>query len=264
MKRKENMLYVDSRRQQLAEYISEQKTLSVNQILSHFDASPATIRKDLAFLESSGLIRRSRGEAHFINSGSLPPNDLRQALYQEEKQRIAGRAVEMINDGDTIILDSGTTTFQIAQTIKKLNDFRRLTIITHSIKIGFALSECSNHITVVLSGGVLSSSTLSLIGPDVEHFFSNLEVDTAFISASGVKRDGSLASYLPFEPPIKKAIISAAKHVVAVIDSSKFNNTCVTKFAELKNVDTLITDTGFKSVGMDEIMKENNVEVIMV
>lgn len=258
------MLYIDSRRQQIAEYISKKSSVSVNNIISNFGFSPATIRKDLVFLESAGLIRRTQGEAHYIDTDSLPPNDLRQTLHLDEKQRIANRAVEMIKDGDTIILDSGTTTFEVAQSIKRLNGYHRLTIITHSIKIGYALSECSNNITVVLSGGVLSNSTQSLIGSEVEHFFHNLESDTAFITASGVKRDGSLASYLPFEPAIKKAIISSAKNVVAVLDSSKFKNTCVTTFAELKDINTLITDTGFTDVELNELMERNNVEVIKV
>ncbi len=257
------MLYVDSRRQQLIEYIKKLGTVSVNNILDFFDASPATIRKDLAFLEASGLIRRSRGEAHYIDADSLPPNDLRHSLHLEEKQRIANKAYDMISDGDTIILDSGTTTFELSQCIKRFDKFRRLTVITHSIKIGYDLSECSSNITVVLSGGVLSSSTQSLIGPEVEHFFDGLEADIAFVSSSGVKKDGTLASYLPFEPSIKKAIIASAKKVIAVIDSSKFGNTCVTKFAELKDVDTLITDDGFASSGMDEIVSISDVDVVI-
>lgn len=236
--------------------------MSVNDIIASFDASPATLRKDLAFLEESGIIRRSHGEAHFITGNTLPPNELRQSSNIEEKRLIARKAMSFIKDGDTIVLDSGTTTLELARLIEK-SFTERLTVVTHSVEITHTLGSCPVNITTVMSGGVLSCRTLSLIGPEVERFFRGLEVDLAFITASGVKKDGTLTCYLPFEPSIKQTIINSAKSVIAVIDSSKFSKTCVTGFADMDSVDYLITDAGFEQTGMRSVAEGRGTNIII-
>ena len=253
------MIYRSSRRNQLLELIITKQIISVNELLEKFNVSPATIRKDLSFLEESGLITRTRGEVHAIQSLPYPTIDLRKGHHFEEKEAIAREAIKFINDGDTIILDSGSTTAEIA---KLLGDFSGLTIVTHSLEICYILRPFN--ITAILAGGIFNRDTMTVIGPQTEHFFSGIEANKMFLSASGVRNNNGLTVSSPYEYAVKKMAVNAAKEIYAVLDSSKFSNACINQIAEFKDIDVLITDDKLDNEDAINSLKENNVKLILV
>ncbi len=130
--------------------IEKAKTISVAELIAHLDASPATIRKDLAYCEAQGLIRRTRGEAHLLEKNTFIPFSLRSSSNIVHKQTIAREAVKYIAEDETIILDDGTTTLEIA---KLLLDYQHLTVITHSLDIA-NIRGMNHKITLILPGGI--------------------------------------------------------------------------------------------------------------
>lgn len=254
---------LNHRQAQILEFIETQESVSVNSLIDSMQASAATIRKDLAYLESLGLIRRTRGEAHIQNKTHMPfiPFPLRSQSNVKEKKAIAKRAVEFINDGDTIILDDGTTTLEIANL---LDSFHNLTVITHSFDIANIL--CGNpNISVIVPGGILTHETRSLLGPYTESFYSTIEANKFFLSATGVRRQTGLTVTSPLEVSVKTNAIHASKHVIAVFDASKWEQTAMSLCAPFQDLDVIITNN---SIHIDEEMKnilsDCNVELVLV
>ena len=252
---------LNHRQVQLLELIEARESVSVNYLIDSFQASPATIRKDLTLLESMSLIRRTRGEAHIQNKSMLPfiPFPLRSQSNITPKRLVAQEALRFIDDDDTIILDDGTTTLEIA---KLLDKFQRLTVITHSGDIANLLCGKPN-ITVVVPGGILTAETRSLLGPYTENFYSTIEAKKFFLSTTGVRGGGGLTVTNPMEASVKKNAVQAARQVIAVFDSSKWNQTAMNLCATFQELDMIITNTG---ADIDEstkaILDENHVQLV--
>lgn len=231
-------MYPNSRRSKILDIIYKNSPISVNELISQIDASPATIRKDLAYLESAHQIKRSHGEAQIVQS-DLQPFESRTYQSHDAKQKIARAALSQISDGNTIILDSGTTTFEIAKLL--VNRFTGLQVVTHSIPIANYLLTDKN-IAIAVPGGTVEKSSLSTIGPETEAFYSSIEANIFFLAASGIRNFEALTVYSPFQAMVKKAAIASSKRVVALIDSSKFSNVCMNVCATFSHIDCLITD----------------------
>jgi DeoR/GlpR family transcriptional regulator of sugar metabolism len=231
-------MYPSSRRSKILDIIIKHSPISVNELISLVDASPATIRKDLAYLESTNQIMRSHGEAHIVQS-DLKPYESRTNLSHDAKQKIALAALSLIKSGNTIVLDSGTTTFEIAKLL--INRFKELQVVTHSIPIANFLSTDKN-IAITVPGGTIEKSSLSTVGPETEGFYSRIEANIFFLAASGIRNFEALTVFSPFQATVKKAAIASSKKVVAVIDSSKFSNVCMNVCATFSQIDCLITD----------------------
>jgi len=253
------MTNLNSRQMQLFQMIEKAKTISVTELIARLDASPATIRNDLAYCEAQGLIRRTRGEAHLLEENSFIPFSLRSGSNTVYKQAIARAAVKYIQEDETIILDDGTTTLEIA---KLLLDYQHLTVITHSLDVANILS--ANHkITLILPGGIFTSETRSLLGPSTEAFYATIEADKLFLSISGVRSNIGVAVTPPLEAAIKKNAIHASKKVFAVFDSSKFFKTALNMFAEFRDLDYIITAPQCDlDASMLEALKTNSVELV--
>jgi len=246
-----DMTNLNSRQVQILELIEARSTVSVNYLIDSFQASPATIRKDLTYLESLNLIRRTRGEAHIQNKNLLSfiPFPLRSQSNTTQKRLIAQEAVKLIEDGDTIILDDGTTTLEIA---RLLNDFQHLTVITHSYDIANLL--CGNSgITIIVPGGILTPETRSLLGPYTENFYAAIEANKFFLSTTGVRHSAGFTVTNPLEAAVKKNAVKASSQVIAVFDASKWTQTAMNLCAAFEDVDTIITNA---SPAIDEDMQQ--------
>ncbi len=257
-----DMTNLNSRQVQILELIEAKSTVSVNYLIDSFQASPATIRKDLTYLESLNLIRRTRGEAHIQNKNLLPfiPFPLRSQSNTTQKRLIAQEAVKLIEDGDTIILDDGTTTLEIA---RLLNDFQHLTVITHSYDIANLLCGNSN-ITIILPGGILTLETRSLLGPYTENFYSTIEANKFFLSTTGVRHNTGFTVTNPLEAAVKKNAVKASNQVIAVFDASKWTQTAMNLCATFQDVDTIITNASV-SVNKDtqEVLDMHQIQMIL-
>lgn len=243
------------RQQIILETLSTRSSIEVKELLATIPASPATIRRDLTELETAGKIRKARGRIFSVNGRKLPAFEFRNTMHDEEKKRIGRAAVELINDGDTIILDSGTTIQAMAE---NLRNFQKLTVITNSISIAYILNGTS--VNVFLTGGFLDD--MGLVGEDAAQFIEKHPVEKAFISASSTRGTVGLTVISPLQLPIKRQMVTSAKEVYALLDESKFHSMGVSLFADFKDLTGLITSKPITDPDLLKRLEEEHVRVI--
>ena len=227
------------RKQFIQTKLDEDQTVQVSELAQKLEVSEMTIRRDLSDLERIGVLKRTHGGAvKDVSRSYEPPFNLRQHASIEQKRLIARKAVSYICEGDTIAIDSGTTTIELA---KELVAFKNLTIVTPSIHIAMIFL---NHptITVLLSGGVLRKHEGSLVGTFTRATFSSLHFDTFFVSGAALSEDAGLTDYIIEDATIKRMIMGHAKKTVALMHSEKFGKTAFAQVAQLSELDVLVTD----------------------
>lgn len=256
------MSTLNKRQSEVYQIIKNQGSIEVRDLIQMFDVSAATIRKDLMLLEQAGLVFRTHGEVHLAAQNKrMLSLEVRSYLRADAKKAIARAAVREIHEGDSIILDSGSTTLEIAEL---LSGYQRLTVITNSLPIALSLKE--SQVMVIVIGGIFLGQNLSIQGPEAEKYLSQIEADKAFISSSGVRRDIGLATSNSLEGRIKHYMIKAAHKTYAVLDSVKFNTSSVELFADFSEIDCIITEKPiqnplqrdrFTQLGTNIIVAEN-------
>lgn len=233
------MLYEEERKLKIVEYIQEHSRASVQELGRLFDVSESTIRRDLKELEEAKLLKRTHGGAVCPEGVTFEPTfGEKEDRFRKEKESIAKKAAELIQDGDTILMDSGTTTFYLAQEIKK---FTKLTIITNSLILAQELQGLKG-IEVVITGGTLRQNTLALVGPIAENSLGMVRVDKAFIATNGIDLKDGLTTPNLIEAATKRKMIEVAKQVVLLADHTKFGKVAFAQFSGLPKVDICITD----------------------
>jgi len=231
-------MYGEERKEEILGLLHKQARVSVPDLCSLFNVSESTIRRDLKELEDSNLIKRTHGGAIPIESVNFEPTFLeKEDKFRQEKTAIAKKAIEFIEDGDTILIDGGTTTFHL---VKELKAFQRLTVVTNSILIAEELQV--NSIEVILLGGSLRRETLALVGPLTEQALGILNVDKAFIGTNGIDIDEGLTTPNLIEAATKRRMIKSAKQVILLTDHSKVGKVTFAKVAEITAVNKLIID----------------------
>jgi len=250
----------EERHQIILDILESQGSVQVTDLVSQFDVSEMTIRRDLAVLERKGLLRRVHGGAvSDLGRSYEPPFLSRRTTYQEEKARIGKRAAELVRSGDSIALDVGTTTLEVA---RNLAEKQNLTIITPCFQIAALLCE-NPAIRLILTGGILRTTELSMVGHLAERAFSEFYVDKLFLAAAGIDFKSGLTEYNLEDTLVKQAMIRSAKQVILVADASKFNRVAFTAIAPLNVIDTVVTD---KSINPTIVAKLQhlNIDTIVV
>ena len=210
----------EERHQEILRLLEVEGSVLVTDLVDKFNVSEMTIRRDLDTLDKKGLLRRVHGGAvSDIGRSYEPPFLTRSNINQEEKAKIGELAASLINHGDSVTLDVGTTTLEIARNIA---DKQNLTIITPCFQIASLLCENPN-IRLILSGGILRPGELSMIGHVAERVFEEFFVDKLFLGAAGVDIESGLTEYNLEDTQVKRAMIKNAKQVILVADSKKFN-----------------------------------------
>ena len=233
------MLLGAERRLKIKKLLREEGSVQVSQLSELFNVSEVTIRRDLAKLEKEGSVKRIHGGAMAIDSNAPIFSFLSRAQEKaKEKELIGKKAAELVNNGNTIILDSGTTTSEVA---KNLKGYKNLKVITNALNIALELAE-NPEISVVVPGGSLKGPSLSLVGSQVIEFVRNVNVDIAFLSVQGVSLEKGLTNNSISDLYLKRAIIDAAKEVILVVDSSKFNKVGLYTVAPVTAVNVIVTD----------------------
>ncbi len=201
--------------------------------------SRITIRKDLEFLQDQGLIQRTHGGALANAVKGWPDLSLsdKEKLHVQEKQRIAKAAVQYVSEGQSIILDSGSTTNAVARALRHL---ARLTVITNGVNIAAELSNTD--FEIILTGGALRKNSFSLVGPLAEDVVRSMRADIFFLGADGVDLETGMTTPDVSESRVGRAMVDAAKTVIAVVDSSKFGKQSLASIVPLSKVDIVITD----------------------
>lgn len=244
------------RRARILEIIEKEGQVFVEQLSNQFSVSQVTIRNDLGQLEHQNMLIRARGGAIKTNQGQVatdtPLSDKAKENFKQ-KQAIGKLASEMINDGETIILDSGTTTTEIARNLTK---HKGLTIITNALNIATILSE-NESFNIFMPGGNLRHKSMSLAGVMAEESFKNFFCDKLFLGVDGFDTSYGLSTPNVEEAHLNQLMIKIAKKVIVVTDSSKFSHRRFAFIAPISRINTVITDPGISLDDINKIEKLN-------
>jgi DeoR family fructose operon transcriptional repressor len=227
------------------EYILNQikKTGSINaiDIARTLDVSETTIRRDLNRLARKNLVKRTYGGALAIEPVGVEMKfNTQKEKFIQEKKKIGLAASRLIEDGDVILLEAGTTGLQTALNLTHISNLK---VITNSCDIATLLGNTNPQFEITLSGGILRMDTHSLIGPVADNTFKNFNVDKAFIGITGIDIEKGITATDHIEAQTKKMIITSAKRVIALCDHSKLGHISINHIAPTEVIDTLITDS---------------------
>jgi DeoR family transcriptional regulator of aga operon len=255
-----NGLLIEERRREILGILHRDGRVLVKDLARHFHISLVTIRKDLEFLESQGGIQRTHGGALPVRSGALLDPTLREKekLYRREKTQIAHAAARLVEEGQSVLLDSGTTTTAIARALK---DMARLTVITNAINIAAELA--GTQVEVILTGGMLRRNSFSLVGPLAEQTLRQLSADILFLGVDGFDTKAGLFTPNLLESEVNRAMIDIARRTIVVCDSSKFGRRSLCNIMPVTAVHEVITD---KQIPKSDLhaLKEAGVTVTLV
>ncbi|RYY14848.1 MAG: DeoR/GlpR transcriptional regulator [Chitinophagaceae bacterium] len=230
-----------SRRVHILELLNRNGQVDVGSLSRELNVSEVTIRNDLTRLEQKNLLIKARGGALKVErvATDFSIRD-KNRQHQEEKQRIGKAAAALIEAGETIILDSGTTTMEVA---RHLDNNHPLTVITNALNIAEQLSEHLN-LNVMVPGGVLRKNSLSLVGSTAETGFRSYFCDKLFLAVDGFNIEHGLSTPNVEEAHLNRIMIEISRQVVVVADSSKFHKRSFAFIAPINKVDVLVTDSG--------------------
>ncbi len=228
------------RRAYLLEKIQSSGFITVAEVSAALGVTPMTIRRDLDQLEREGLVVRSHGGAiHRLGGATMEiPYNVKRGRLVAEKTRIGALASTLVRDGDTIICDSGSTVFQLAT---QLRGKRRLTVVTNDLQVAIHLAGLSE-VQVVVPGGVVNGPVYTLLGPQTEAFLRTLTVDRVFLGADAIDLEAGITNVNLVEVAVKQAMIGAAREVVVLADSSKFDRRVFARVCGLEAVSRVVTD----------------------
>jgi DeoR/GlpR family transcriptional regulator of sugar metabolism len=233
----------NERQEKILSILNEKGEVQVSELKEIFpQVSAMTIRRDLAYLESKGMLIRTHGGAVNIKKltsiyGEEDAYSLRAAENVEEKMLIAEKAVKFLDSGRSIYLDAGSTIMYFSRLIPDDN----FSIVTSGIITALELTK-KKKITIYHTGGQLNNNTLSSAGPTALAMLDMINIDIAFMAASGFTFENGFTVSNFFECELKKTVIKKAKKVIMLIDSSKFNKVMAFTFAHLSDLDVLISD----------------------
>lgn len=234
-----NAMLNEERRRSILETLRRDGRVLVTELAKQFRTSQITIRKDLEVLDSQGLIQRTHGGALPVQAGALLDPTLREKekLHRKEKTRIAMAAARLVEEGESLLLDSGTTTTAIARALK---DARKLTVITNATNIAAELA--GTNIEVILTGGTLRKNSFSLVGPLAEQTLRQLSADILFLGVDGFDTNAGLFTPNVLEAQVNRIMVEIANRTIAVCDSSKFGRRSLCNIVPTTAIHEVITD----------------------
>lgn len=228
------------RRLQIVELIRERGYVNAGELSELFAVDGSTIRRDLSSLEKTGKLIRTHGgvlPAQDAHQGDTPYN-VRRNMNMPGKAAIAQAALEYIQDGQSIILDNGSTVFQLALALKAR---KNLTVITNDLMIAMQISQYPG-ITLHVAGGLMLDNVFTLVGPDTVQKFENIHTDWAFLGAEGVHPQSGITNINTVEIPIKQAMIASANQTIVLADSSKLGYKAFAHVCGLEAITRVISD----------------------
>lgn len=236
----QDALFSDQRREKILQLVKAEQFVRVSRLQRVLNASPASIRRDLKALEEAGLLKRTHGGASTSQSAGFEMSLVqKEDRFKAEKCAIAKVAVGLIADGETVMLDAGSTTLQIARELKQRHNIK---VVTNALNIALELSSSDVEVTMV--GGTLRRNTLALVGPLAGNTLTGLHVDKLFLATNGLDLKRGVTSPSLIEADTKKAMLDSAREVILVTDHSKFGRIAFTQVCSLDRIHFVITDSG--------------------
>jgi DeoR family transcriptional regulator, fructose operon transcriptional repressor len=234
-------MYAEERQQEILRRARAAARVDVVTLAAELDVTTETIRRDLTALERAGVLRRVHGGAIPVERlGFEPALAARDEVMTAEKERIAKAALAELPEDGSVIIDAGTTTGRLVQVLPA---DRELTVIVNSPPLATVLASRAN-LQVIVLGGRLRGKTLATVDDWALLPLAHLNVDVAFMGANGCSLERGLTTPDPAEAAIKRAMVRAAQRSVLLADHTKFGNTYLSTFAELGEIDVVISDTG--------------------
>jgi DeoR/GlpR family transcriptional regulator of sugar metabolism len=232
-------LAVRDRRLEIAELLEEKGRVEITELGALLSVSEMTIRRDMEVLEREGILKRVRGGAISATSRSYePPFALRMQRNAEAKRRIGRAAAEMVSEGETVIIDVGTTALAVAEALK---DRRNLTTVTPSLRAAWLLAD-NAELRVIVTGGIVRPRERSLVGFLSDKAFENLYCDTYFMGIGGIDVDAGFTEFNLDDARVKQEAMRYSRRCIAVADATKLGRVAFARVADLEQVDALITD----------------------
>ena len=246
----EDRLLPHERHLHILEQARTHSRVEVSALARELDVTSETIRRDLTALEQQGRLRRVHGGAvHIERLGYEPSVTARLERQMAEKKRIARAALDLLPEGGSILLDSGTTTIELA---RRLPPDYAASVVTNSLTIAAVLAE-RPRIELLVLGGRLRDVTRAMVGPWPTAALERLRVDVAFLGTNGVTPEAGLTTPDLVEAEVKRAMVAAAGRVVCLADHTKIGQTQLCRFASIDQVDVLITDSGLDEALAEEL-----------
>ena len=255
-------LLVEERRRLIVEQVEREGRATVAELAAHFRISPVTIRADLEALARNAALVRSHG-------GAVPapahapdtPLSIKETRRHAQKRRIGQAAAKLVEDGETIILDSGSTTVEIARALRA-RKWNNLTVVTNGLHIALELGAIPA-IRVMMLGGLLRASSHSLVGPGAEQMLAQLSADRLFLGVDGIDPEVGVTTPDPQEAALNALMIRMARQTVAVFDASKLGQRSLSVIAPVSALSAVITDVSADARYV-KALKESGVTVRLV
>jgi DeoR/GlpR family transcriptional regulator of sugar metabolism len=251
------LLVSEQRRGELRRIVQTRGFASLSDLADSLQVSESTVRRDVEYLEQQGEARRTHGGVFWTGSpAEMRVFDSRGDSAAPQKRAIAAAAAARVADGETILLDGGSTTYEIARQLVS----RPLQVVTNSLPVANLLSSCEL-IDLVLIGGYVHHRTGVTIGPMADSQLATLRVDKAFLSVAGIDEDGFYNSNLLLVET-EKAMSRIAKETIIVADSSKFGRASLSRLCGMNEVRTVVTDKEL-SPAWQKRMQSAGVELVL-
>lgn len=249
------------RKELVLERLQREGYIEIAEISETMGVSRATIRRDLNDLEQEGLLVTVHGGAvpRATSTAYEPSFQTKRVQNALEKQRIGEAAAMLVQSGQSVLLDAGSTTFQVAEHLRKKRD---LTIVTNDVQILMSFAAIPG-MNVICTGGTLRGPVYTLVGHQAELAIKDLHVDWTFLGADAIDIEHGITNVNLIEVPCKRAMLAAGEKAVLVTDSSKFGRISLAKVCDLTDVDLIVTDRGLPDE-MRERLLELGVEVQIV
>jgi len=232
--------HTDQRRREIIRQLYLAGYVETKQLSGSLDVDVSTIRRDLDALASEGHLERTHGGAHTRPGAVDLPYAIKQQEHRPAKRAIAAAAAALVHDGDSLILDSGSTTYELAV---ELRSRANLTIVTNDLLVAPTVATYPG-VGLLVTGGELLAATYSLIGDRAVTFIADLRVDWAFLGADAIDLESGITNTNTLEIPMKRTMLSVARNRILLVDSSKFGQRALVRVAAADEVDRIVTDDG--------------------
>jgi len=250
------------RREQIIQKLRQQGSVQVNDLSATYGVSTVTIRNDLAFLEKQGIAVRAYGGALICEGNTSTPEpsmEDKSALNTGVKCRIAKAAVDLIKPGHRIILDSGTTTCEIARMLRQHTD---LIVMTNGMNVANTLLAAEG-VELMMTGGHLRRQSQSFYGNQAGQSLQNYHFDMLFLGVDAIDTERGISTHNEDEARLNLSMCEVAERIIVVTDSSKFNSLSLHKIIDTSRIDMIITDDGIPAESLKDLQR-TGIEVLLV
>jgi DeoR family transcriptional regulator of aga operon/DeoR family fructose operon transcriptional repressor len=236
-------VFAPERQERIARLVEKHGRARVADLATRFGVSSVTIRKDLVALETAQRLLRAHGGAIAIDHRRPELSfDIRERLQAEEKTRIGMAGAALVQDGESIVMDASTTALAVARHLKARGGWSQLTVITNGLRVA---AELAGHpgLVVLMLGGRVRWEALSVVGQLGDGLFDRINVQKAFLGAAGFTLESGLADATDEEAQIKRSMVGAAREVIAIVDSTKWQRAAFATFCPTDDIDVVLTDS---------------------